>query len=332
MINQLKVGIVGAGLMGYWHARYAQKSGAIIAAVVDPAESNLRAFQSRFPTVRAFSTLEQSLKDNPLDIIHICTPPASHFDLALAGLSLNLSVLCEKPLCARVYEAKQLIQTAKKMQVRLAPVHQFTNQSGFNSLLSKRHLLGQIVYVSHVICSHGGDGKTATQRRKLLQEILPHSAYMLFRLLGTSKPIDALRLVRCTEDALSLNCVFNDTLVNIEINLAGRSARNEFVVIGTDGSASVDLFHGFASLEKYDSGKIAKVFRPFANSVSTFSNAFVNLVHRATRGEAAFPGLLNTIEGFYASVHSRSSFIEEEEILCTTRLYERISGESNLCD
>ena len=326
MLNHLRVGIVGAGLMGHWHARYAQRCGAKIAAVVDPFQANLSRFQDRFPNATAFATLDKLLLQTPVDIVHICSPSATHYDLTLAALNSKVSVLCEKPICANVSEAKHLVEIGKTMEVSLAPVHQLAEQPGFEHILNHKDRIGSLVMVSHLICSHGGDGKTAAERRRILQEILPHSAYLLFRFLGSSEPIDSLRVVRLTDDSLSLNCTHKDLLVNVDICLKGRPARNEFVAIGSDGSAFIDLFHGFARFENLRSGKAGKLLRPFVNSCATLTNAFSNLAFRVVRREAAFPGLLNTVDRFYKATKSHSSIVEDEEIFCTTRLYERISG------
>ncbi len=325
MVNQLRVGIVGAGLMGHWHARYAQRCGAKIVAVTDPAQINLKGFLDRFPSATAFSTFEQSLSESILDVVHVCSPVGTHFDITLGALNSKLAVLCEKPFCPNENEAKKLLEIAKTASVTLAPVHQLANQSGFNTLLNRMERIGELVMVSHLICSHGAEGKTTAERKKILLEILPHSAYLLFRFLGSAEPIDALQVVRFTDDALTLNCHFNGTLVNVEISLKGRPARNEFVVIGSKGSATVDLFHGFLRFENQEDGKAGKLLRPFVNSSSTFVNAFANLAVRAARIEPAFPGLLNTIDQFYNAVQLQTSTVEDEEILCTSRLYERIS-------
>lgn len=324
MVNQLRVGIVGAGLMGYWHARYAQKCGAKVVAVADPDQINLKGFLDRFPSALPFSNFEQSLSESILDVIHVCSPVETHFDIVLAALNSKLAVLCEKPFCSCVGEAKKLLEIAQNAAVTLAPVHQLANQSGFNTLLNRKDRMGDLVMVSHLVCSHGAEGKSKAERKKILLEILPHSAYLLYRFLGSAEPIDALQIVRFTDDSLTLNCVFNGTLVNVEISLKGRPARNEFIVIGSKCSATVDLFHGFVQFEHQKDNKTAKLFRPFVNSSNTMVNAFVNLAVRTGRREPAFPGLLSTIDQFYNAAQFHTTTVKDEEILCTSRLYERI--------
>ncbi len=327
MVNQLRVGIVGAGLMGYWHACYAERCGAKIAAVVDPSQTNLKNFQKRFPGATAFSPSDLSLLYADLDIAHICSPSATHYDLALSALNSKLAVLCEKPVCATVREANHLLEIAKGMQVCFAPVHQLANQPGFKKLLNEKNRIGEPVMATHLICSQGAEGKTPEEQRKILHEILPHSAYLLYRFLGSTESIEALQVVRFTDTFLSLNCTHNDVFVNVQISLEGRPARNEFVVVGSKGSAYVDLFHGFVRFENLKGGREGKLLRPFVNSSTSMVNAFANLTGRIARRETAFPGLLNTIDSFHNSVRSHSSLVSEEEILCTSRLYERISND-----
>lgn len=57
------------------------------------------------------------------DVVDICTPTHTHYDIACQALEAGKDVICEKPLCRRSDEARQLIQKAEACGKRLFPAH-----------------------------------------------------------------------------------------------------------------------------------------------------------------------------------------------------------------
>src|SRR5215212_3832073 len=94
----LRVAIVGAGLMGRWHAYYAARAGAEIAAIVDEDAHAARTLGRRYSRVTTFANLEACLSHSRITVAHICTPTASHVALATAALNAGAHVLLEKPV------------------------------------------------------------------------------------------------------------------------------------------------------------------------------------------------------------------------------------------
>src|SRR5438445_830201 len=68
----------------------------------------------------------EQLRDfGPIDFIDICTPTATHIDLALWGLAQGYHVLCEKPVALTRAEAERLTSAARRQGRILAPCHQY---------------------------------------------------------------------------------------------------------------------------------------------------------------------------------------------------------------
>src|SRR3989442_11056582 len=61
----------------------------------------------------------------PLDFIDICTPTASHLDLALWGLGQGYHVVCEKPVAVTRAEADRLAVAARARRPIVMPCHQY---------------------------------------------------------------------------------------------------------------------------------------------------------------------------------------------------------------
>lgn len=113
--NDLRVGVVGAGLMGADHvARITQRiSGATVSAIVEPDAGRADAATAAAPGSRAFSRLEDAIDAGAVDAVLIATPGQFHEPVLLPALAAGLPILCEKPLTPdsesswRVLEAEQ---------------------------------------------------------------------------------------------------------------------------------------------------------------------------------------------------------------------------------
>lgn len=63
--------------------------------------------------------------DQKLDYILIVTPNHVHFDPAMQALKAGIPVMCEKPLCLNLEEAKALVKTVRKTGVPFALAHTY---------------------------------------------------------------------------------------------------------------------------------------------------------------------------------------------------------------
>lgn len=91
--------IVGTGGIAGVHAEHATRlagSMALVAAM-DVDENRLHAFCQKWQVPSGYTSLTQLLAEEDLDVVHLCTPPGTHVDQAIAVLEQDVSVLCEKP-------------------------------------------------------------------------------------------------------------------------------------------------------------------------------------------------------------------------------------------
>ena len=135
----MKVAIVGAGLMGRWHATYASRAGATITAVIDRDSEAATRLAKRFGAATDAADV---------DAVHICTPLESHAELVRAALDAGRHVLCEKPLAPSLAETQALLDRAQEQGRVLCAVHQFPFQRGYRRMLERRARLGKIVRVA----------------------------------------------------------------------------------------------------------------------------------------------------------------------------------------
>jgi predicted dehydrogenase len=99
----LRVAIVGTGNIARVHAKAlaavtaAGGPDAALVAVMDVDESQLKSFGAEFGVRGTYRHLTDLLNQGRPDLVHLCTPPATHYPLALGCLRAGASVLVEKP-------------------------------------------------------------------------------------------------------------------------------------------------------------------------------------------------------------------------------------------
>ena len=87
--------------------------------------------------------------DEKLDYILIVTPNFVHYDPAMKAMKAGIAVFCEKPLCLNLKEAKDLVNTSRKLGVPFALAHTYLGHwtSRFSRYIVQSGLLGDVRWV-----------------------------------------------------------------------------------------------------------------------------------------------------------------------------------------
>src|SRR5450631_3436526 len=105
----LRVAIVGCGKIADSHASQIQRIKVCeIVAVCDREPLMARQLYERFPVKAFYSDMAVMLGESRPDVVHITTPPESHFDLARLCLESGCHVYVEKPFTLYEHEAQDL--------------------------------------------------------------------------------------------------------------------------------------------------------------------------------------------------------------------------------
>src|SRR5712664_2187491 len=106
----LKVAIVGCGKIADAHASQIQRiKGCEIVGVCDRELLMAKQLYERFPVKSYYADLSELLNHARPDVVHITTPPQSHYNLAKFCLEYGSHVYVEKPFTLCAYEAGSLI-------------------------------------------------------------------------------------------------------------------------------------------------------------------------------------------------------------------------------
>ncbi len=117
----LRIGVVGAGVMGSNHARVlSELPGITLAGVVDP-DATRRDFVAKLGC-STFADLE-GLIATGVDAVTIAAPTHLHRDVAVECASRGIHILVEKPIASTIEEGHAIVTAARRAGITLMAGH-----------------------------------------------------------------------------------------------------------------------------------------------------------------------------------------------------------------
>lgn len=184
-MRALRIGVVGVGGMGTFHARaLAALDGVEVVVVADPYEPNAHAVASQLGCEPSLDPLATASRRD-LDGVVVASPDETHTELALAAMGAGSMVLCEKPLATSLADAEQVVDAEVDLGRRVI-------QMGFMREYDPAHVqlveaIADIGTIDAVRLVH----RNANRRRRPLDRIIVqsmvHEAHSL-RFLTGSEP------------------------------------------------------------------------------------------------------------------------------------------------
>ena len=120
--RSLRVGVIGAGVMGSNHGRVLAGLPAVtLVGIVDPLPAH-RARATEMTGCRPSQTLDELFAAG-VDAVTIAAPTHLHHELALACIAHGVHVLVEKPIASTVEEGREIVAAAQRAGVTLMVGH-----------------------------------------------------------------------------------------------------------------------------------------------------------------------------------------------------------------
>ena len=112
-MKKFRACVIGVGFIGAAHIEALRRLGNVdVVAVSDVPNAQAKADAYFVP--KGYDDYKAMLDTEKPDVVHICTPNASHFEMAMYAMERGIAVVCEKPLTKTLDEAKKLAAYAKK--------------------------------------------------------------------------------------------------------------------------------------------------------------------------------------------------------------------------
>src|SRR5215211_214370 len=114
-MKMLKGALIGCGAIAREHLiALAQLENVQVVGLCDLSPARAEATAERFGIKKWCTSYQQLLTETAPDLVHITTPPSSHFSIANACLDAGLNVICEKPITVEYRDFSTLNELAKR--------------------------------------------------------------------------------------------------------------------------------------------------------------------------------------------------------------------------
>lgn len=351
--RMLRIAIVGCGKIADQHVLATQRiSDCQVVATCDRELLMAKQLGERFQIADCFSDTEEMLRVSKPDVVHITTPPQSHFSIAKLCLEAGSHVYVEKPFTVTGDEAETLIRLAERCGLKITAGHnyQFTPEMlSMRQLVSEGFLGGSPIHLEsywpydlsdatyvgpllgnrnhwvrqlpgqllHNIISHG-IAKLAEFVDDIAEVVARAHQSDRLRSLGGSEVLDELRvLLRGTNGTTAFFCFSSHIKPGVnQLRIYGPA--NSLVIDQASGSVLRMKNRAFKSYLTY-------FLPPLFNGVEHFRNAKTNIINFLHRRLYQDAGMKELIERFYDSIRSGGGPpIPYREILLTARIMDEI--------
>jgi predicted dehydrogenase len=135
-VRTLKAAIIGTGAIAREHlAALSELPDVEVGAVCDVSPVIAEMTAERFRVRAWYTDYRRMLDDVRPDLVHITTPPDSHFSLARSCLERGFNVLCEKPITVEYEEFVELKRIATASRLLLVENHTLRFHSSIRRIL-----------------------------------------------------------------------------------------------------------------------------------------------------------------------------------------------------
>lgn len=112
--GQIKMGLIGAGLIGQAHSMMLRliadrTEGSVrIDSIYDVAHVAAEKLVAKWPGAKSAASVREVLDDPAIDAVFICTPTASHREICIDAARAGKHIFCEKPLAMSAAETAEM--------------------------------------------------------------------------------------------------------------------------------------------------------------------------------------------------------------------------------
>jgi len=138
----VKIGIIGTGGMGRYHANILKKMEDVkIVSACDIDENSLNNFKNDFGVEEIYKDFKEMLKKSEMDAVICATPTHLHYKIVIEAAKAKKHIFCEKPIAINLREAEKMIQECDRNNVifQIGYVRRFDEEwLKFKELMEKR--------------------------------------------------------------------------------------------------------------------------------------------------------------------------------------------------
>ncbi len=343
----MKIAIVGLGQIADAHICEIKKiKGCKVVGICDKVNSILTMFSQRHGIKNKYTEFKTMLKETEPDVVHITTPPPSHFSLGKEAIRQGCSTYIEKPFTLSLNETEELITLANKKKVKLCVGTDCLYYTAMYKAMEfvKKGKIGRVTHIETVMSYDltGIFGKVFLSNPshwvnklpgKLFQNIISHPLSAIVPFIGdTYKTFawasdfsengmvsDELRLQIFNEkEKITASLVFTSNI---------KPATFQVRYYGTKKSVYFDNILNTLSIEKTPSipSRIGELIKIKNNITSLKKQLWHMLKGYFTGKEQYFSGMNRMISTFYDSIkHNTQPPVSYTELRRTAKIMDEM--------
>jgi predicted dehydrogenase len=349
----LKIAIVGCGKVADQHVQAIHRiPDCVIAGLCDRELLMAKQLGQRAEVPACFSDLQELLRATRPDVVHITTPPQSHFLLAKQCLQFGSHVYLEKPFAITAGEAESLIDFAQRCGLKITVGHNYLftlEMLEMRRLVKEGFLGGRPVHLesfwsydlgdaSYVMPMLGNPNHWVRQLPgQLFHNLVSHGIAKLAQFLD-SEVTDIVATASQSEQLRSLGA--HEVLDELRVLLRDKNGTTALFCFSTQikglnqlrlyapaGSMTADIITG--SLVQNESraykSYLTYFIPPLKSAMQHLRNARLNLTNFVRRRLYQDFGMKELIERFYNSIRKGDPLpIPYREIILTARIMDEI--------
>lgn len=340
----MRAALIGAGQIARQHLSCLEAlPGVQIAGVCDLSPAVAESIAERYGVPAWFTDHAAMLRDVKPDVVHVTTPPTSHFRLAMDALDAGAHVLVEKPATANLAELEQLARHAGERQLVLTEDYNYLFNHATREIARwvDTGTLGPVVHVEVMMSLNlfgpGGFADPNARHPALtlaggaLADFLPHLASLAHRFIGAHRGARAVWSKRRASILPydEMHAVVEGTRGTATLGFSSTAQPDAFWlrVFGERAQACTNLFETRLTIERLRDGP--KPLQPLRNGLeegrAVRRAAIATLLRKFKPGPGTYDGMWHLIGATYEALARATPLpVPIEQVLEVNRMVDAL--------
>jgi len=180
--NFIRVSIIG---VGYWGPNiirnFISNASTIVDSICDIRQERIDAIRKIYQFLNATRDYREIVHSNSNDLVAICTPVFTHYEIAKEALEAGKHILLTKPMTSTTVQAEELVNLAEKKGLQIFVDHTFMYHGAVRKIkqLLQNGEIGDLYYFDSVRVNLG----LFQHDVNVVWDLAPHDISIMFYLL-----------------------------------------------------------------------------------------------------------------------------------------------------
>ncbi|MDO9542129.1 MAG: Gfo/Idh/MocA family oxidoreductase [Kiritimatiellia bacterium] len=261
-LKKVKVGVVGVGSLGQWHARvYSELPGAELAGVYDINLRRAQDIAARYKT-KVFEDFNELAAQ--VDAASIVVPADKHHQVAMQMIARGVNLLVEKPIAVTTAEAEEMVTAAseKKLILQVGHIERFNPVMQFLESILVRPRFIEAHRLQPYPAPPLFGGKPRGTEVSVVLDLMIHDLEVILHLVRT--PVREIQAVGVpvlspSEDIANVRLTFeNGCVANVTTSRISPESLRKIRVFQEDAYISLDYQRQSGEIYRRQAGRIER--------------------------------------------------------------------------